>query len=70
MKLAEVIPLFKGKETYLMTNYRPVSLLITISKILEKIIYKCLYNFLENNNILYKSQYGFQKLHSCSQGNN
>ena len=40
MKLAEVIPLFKGKETYLMTNYRPVSLLITISKILEKIIYK------------------------------
>ena len=36
MKLAEVITLFKGKETYLMTNYRPVSLLITILKILEK----------------------------------
>ena len=35
MKLAEVIPFFKGKETYLMTNYGPVSLLITISKILE-----------------------------------
>ena len=34
---------------------------------LEKIIYKCLYSFLENNNILYKSQYGFQKLHLCSQ---
>ena len=34
MKLAEVIPLFKSKETYLMTNYRPVSLLITISKTL------------------------------------
>ena len=40
MKLAEVIPLLKGKETYLMTNYRPISLLIAISKILEKIIYK------------------------------
>ena len=37
MKLAEVIPLFKGKETCLMTNYRPISLLIIISKILEKI---------------------------------
>ena len=36
MKLAEVILLFKGKETYLMTNYKPVSLLITISKILKK----------------------------------
>ena len=67
MKLAEVIQLFKGKETYLMTNYRPVSLLITISKILEKIIYKQLYNFLENTNILYKSQHGFWKLQSCSQ---
>ena len=33
MKLGEVILLFKGKETYLMTNYRPISLLITISKI-------------------------------------
>ena len=33
-KLAEVIPLFKGKETYLITKYRPVSLLITILKIL------------------------------------
>ena len=40
MKLAEVVLLFKGKETCLVTNYRPVSLLITISKILEKIIYK------------------------------
>ena len=58
MKLAEVILLFKGTETYLITNYRPVTLLITISKILEKIIYK-LYNFLENNYILYKKQYGF-----------
>ena len=36
MKLAEVIPLFKGKETFLMTNYRPVSLLITILKNIRK----------------------------------
>ena len=59
MKLAEVIPLFKGKESYLLINYRLVSLLITISKILGKIIYKQLYNFLENNDILYKNQYAF-----------
>ena len=39
MKLAEVVPLYKSKEKYLMNNYRPISLLITISKLLEKVIY-------------------------------
>ena len=39
MKLAEVIPLHKGKERYLTTNYRPISLLLTISKVLEKLMY-------------------------------
>ena len=37
MKNAEVIPLYKGKERELYMNYRPISLLLTISKILEKI---------------------------------
>ena len=40
MKLAEVVPLYKGKEHYLENNYRPISLLTTISKILEKIMYQ------------------------------
>ena len=40
MKLAEVVPLYKGKEYYIETNYRPISLLTTISKILEKIVYQ------------------------------
>ena len=39
MKLAEVVPLHKGKETYLADNYRPISLLLTMSKMLEKIVY-------------------------------
>ena len=39
MKLTEVVPLHKNKEHYLQTNYRPISLLTTISKILEKIVY-------------------------------
>ena len=37
MKLAEIVPLFKGKEEDMVVNYRPVSLLMTISKVLEKI---------------------------------
>ena len=46
MKLAETTPLHKSKETYYTTNYRPILLLLTISKILEKIVYKRTYSFL------------------------
>ena len=40
MKVAEVVPLHKGGDESLCNNYRPISLLITISKMLEKLIYK------------------------------
>ena len=39
MKLAEVVPLHKGKEMHLADNYRPISLLLTLSKMLEKVVY-------------------------------
>ena len=65
MKHAEVEPLFKHGDRKLSTNYRPISLLITISKLLEKLVYKRTYNFLSNNDTLYASQYGFRSKHSC-----
>ena len=40
MKLAEVIPLFKGKDSNCVINYQPISLLVTISKFIEKLVYK------------------------------
>ena len=67
MKQAEVTPLYKGKEMDMRINYRPISLLTTISKILEKIVYKRLYSFLSKKNILFSSRYGFRKNHSCEQ---
>ena len=39
MKKAEVIPLYKGKDIDNMINYQPISLLITLSKLLEKIMH-------------------------------
>ena len=66
MKIAEIVPLHKGGDESLCNNYRPISLLITISKILEKLIYKRTYSFLEKNNILFQSQYGFRTNHSCA----
>ena len=67
MKMAEVIPLYKGKEMDLMINYRPISLLITLSKLLEKIMYTRLYRYLETQKLLYPSQYGFRTKRSCEQ---
>ena len=67
MKLAEVIPLYKNKAMDHLINYRPILLLITISKVLEKIMYKRVVKFIDKSGILYKSQYGFQSQHSCEQ---
>ena len=67
MKLAEVIPLYKGKDQDQIINYRPISLLITISKVLEKLIYAQVYQYIDKNNILFNSQYGFRNKHSCEQ---
>ena len=65
IKLEDITPLHKSKSTHDCNNYRPISLLITISKLLEKIIYTRTYKFLERSNLLYTSQYGFREGHSC-----
>ena len=65
MKYVDVVPLYKSKEHYLTNNYRLISLLITVSKLLEKIMYKRTYNFLTQTDQLYHGQYGFRKQHSC-----
>ena len=65
MKLADIVPIYKTKEKYKTTNYRPISLSITISKILEKLLYTRTYQFLNSTNQIFKSQYGFRSKHSC-----
>ena len=59
MKLAIVVPLYKNKERDLVNNYRPISLLLTISKILEKLVYKRVYGFMCETKQIFDSQYGF-----------
>ena len=65
MKRSDTIPLYKTKEKYYTTNYRPISLLLTLSKILEKVVYKRTIKFLDKNELIYNSQYGFRAKHSC-----
>ena len=54
LKFSVVKPLFKKGDITEFSNYFPISLLLSSSKIIEKIIYKRLYCYLNDNNILVK----------------
>ena len=59
LKTSKTIPIFKAGDCLSCDNYRPISLLSTISKILEKIVANSLVNHLELNNLLFENQFGF-----------
>ena len=61
LKVAKIVPLHKGNDPSLFNNYRPISLLSVFSKILEKLMYERLYDYLTMKQILYEYQFGFQK---------
>ena len=65
MKLAEVVPLLKSGKSEIVGNYRPILLLMTISKVLEKVVYNRVYKFLMETGQIYECQYGFRSHHSC-----
>ena len=64
LKIAKSIPLYKGDDKRLLNNYRPISVLPAFSKFVERLIYKCLLDFLNKNDILVKNQFGFREKHS------
>ena len=67
LKYAQIAPIFKKGDKDQPTNYRPISLLTSFSKIFEKVIYTRLENHINDNNILAKEQYGFRRNTSCEQ---
>ncbi len=60
LKITKIIPIFKKDDETQFTNYRPISLLPTISNLFEKTIFKQLYKFFLDNKLLYDSKYGFR----------
>ena len=67
LKVSQVTPVYKSGDVTDPGNYRPISTLSPFSKVLEKLIYNQLYDFLEKHNILYRYQFGFRKGHSIEQ---
>jgi hypothetical protein len=61
LKTSRIVPIFKTGDKHLCDNYRPISLVSSLSKVLEKIVALNLTNFLQSNNLLYEHQYGFQR---------
>jgi hypothetical protein len=64
-KIAKVTPLHKANSPSERSNYRPISVLPIISKILERHIHCSLYKYLTDYSLLTASQFGFRMGHSC-----
>ena len=64
LKIARVKALFKKGDRTDPGNYRPISILPSISKIFEKLLLKQLYTYFTENSLLFNHQYGFRKAHS------
>ena len=63
-KKAKVIPLHKKDEVLYAKNYRPVSLLPVLSKVLERCVFVQMVTYLEENDLLHPSHHGFRAKHS------
>jgi len=63
-KNARVTPIFKSENRRLCENYRPISILPIVSKVFEREVFKQVYTFLTDNNLLSKFQSGFRPKHS------
>ena len=63
-KTANIIALFKKGDKSLASNYRPISLISCVGKVMERIVFKHIYNHLVENNLIFKNQSGFLPGHS------
>ena len=66
LKISKTIPIFKNGSRLLVSNYRPISLLSNLNKILEKIVHERIYKFLKDYQCIYSLQFGFRKKHSTN----
>jgi len=61
LKIAQIIPIHRSGSIECCSNYRPISILPAINKVFEKLLYSRLYSYIETNELLSPSQYGFRE---------
>lgn len=61
LKLAKIIPIFKSGNRATPKNYRPISILSTVSKVFEKLLCNALESFFVKHKVIHTNQFGFQK---------
>ena len=66
LKMAKVTPAFKRGDRDDLGNYRPISVLPTVARIFEKLVYDQMYTYFLNNDLLGDRQFGFRSLHSTA----
>ena len=66
LKLGQILPFHERDDKSNCNNYRPISLISNLSKIIEKIVYSRLYLFFEQKELLYSRQFGFRNNHSTT----
>ena len=64
LKVAQIIPIFEKGDEHDFNNYRPISLVPSISKVFEKNIYSQLFQYLTLNSLLHANQYGVRAKYS------
>ena len=69
LKIAKCVPIYNGcnLDKNLPISYRPISILNSINKVLEKCIHQQISNYIEDNKILPHFQYGYRKGHNTLQ---
>lgn len=63
-KIAKVVPLFKSGKKGQVRNYRPISILPVVAKIVEKEVHRQIYSYVVEHNLLHPSQHGFRQKRS------
>ena len=63
-KIGKVTPIFKSERKDDLSNYRPITVLSTVARVMERLTYKQIYDYFSTENILNYNQWGFKSLHS------
>lgn len=64
LKIAKVLPVYKKNDPKNFENYRPISVLSSVSKVFERVLHDQLYKYFNEQKLFYEGQYGFRCQHS------